>query len=246
MSGLLVLYQWAFAAELKQLRRSWRFPEELSTQVFFLGNRQEAIQALQLYLLRELFDLHGPQWPDRHHFEAAQARLKGQMGALSQEMLDEICDVVSARHAVRTSLQRLRKLSGKNQAVLEQLNLILQELDTLVGPNFLRGTRREEIRGLPRYLRALGIRAERAYTAPEKDRLKAEQVAPFVERFEQLRRAVMMRPKKEQSAFLDELRWMVEEFKVSLFAPEIKVRLRISAKRLEDKFAEWNGLKDKE
>jgi len=39
---------------------------------------------------------------------------------------------------------------------------------------------------------------------------------------------------------------MVEEFKVSLFAPEVKVRHRISCKRLEEKFAEWERLKDRE
>jgi len=50
-----------------------------------------------------------------------------------------------------------------------------------------------------------------------------------------------MRPHAKQSTWLDELRWMVEEFKVGLFAPEIKVRFRISAKRLEEKFAEWDG-----
>ena len=244
--GLLVLYQWAFAADLKTLRKSWRFPDDLAPQVFFLGSRQEATQALQLYLLRELFDLHEPQWPDRRHFEAARARLKGQISALAREMLDEIYAVVSARHAVRTSLQRLRKLSGKNQAVLERLNLIMREVEVLVGPDFLSCYRREELRGLPRYLRALGIRAERAYPAPEKDRQKAEQAAPFLERFEQLRREVMMGPSVAQRAFLDELRWMVEEFKVSLFAPEIKVRFRISARRLEEKFADWERLKGHE
>ena len=99
---------------------------------------------------------------------------------------------------------------------------------------------------LPRYLKALKIRAERAYAAPEKDRLKAEQVAPFCERFEQLKQEVMMRPNAERLSFLDELRWMLEELKVSLFAPEIKARFRISPKRLEEKFAEWQGRKDRE
>jgi ATP-dependent helicase HrpA len=99
---------------------------------------------------------------------------------------------------------------------------------------------------LPRYLKALRIRAERAYAAPEKDRLKAEQVAPLRIRFEQLKQEVMIRPSAARSCLLDELRWMLEEFKVSLFAPEIKVRFRVSLKRLEDKFAEWQALQDGE
>ncbi len=238
LDGLLVVYQWAFTTELKQLKKSWGFPEDLSTMVFFMGSHREAMHALHLYLLRELFDLHAPQPPDRRHFQAAQERLKGKIGALSQELLGEIFDVVKTRHATRASLQRLKKLATRNQGVLAQLLLLSQELEDLVPPDFPTRYQRDRIRALPRYLKALGIRAERAYTAPEKDRVKAEQVAPFLARYEHLKREVMMRPEAEGRSLLDELRWMMEEFKVSLFAPELKVRFRISAKRLEERFAQ--------
>ena len=244
VNGLLVLYQWAFAAELKQLKRNWGFPNDLAAMSFFMGSRQEATRSLQLYLLRELFDLHSPQAPDRRHFQATRERLQGRIGALSQELLNELFEAITERHACSSRLQRLRKLSLKNQPALVQLDLILQELEELVPADFMGRYRRAQIRILPRYLKALQIRAERAYVAPEKDRLKAEQLLPFHERYERLKREMMARPSVERSSFLDELRWMVEEFKVSLFAPEIKVLFRISAKRLEDKFAEWQTGKD--
>ena len=126
---------------------------------------------------------------------------KAQIGALSQEMLDEIFDVVKTRHATRASLQRLKKLAARNQAVLAQLLLLSQELEDLVPPDFPTRYRRDRIRALPRYLKALGIRAERAYTAPEKDRVKAEQVAPFLARYEHLKREVMMRPEAGATLF---------------------------------------------
>ena len=243
VDGLLLLYQWAFAAELKQPKRDWVFPHDLAAKVFFMGSRQEATRSLQLYLLRELFDLRAPQWPDHRHFLAAKERLQGRIGLLSQELLNEVFEVVSERHASSACFQRLRKLSGQNQAVQKQLSHILEELDELVPADFLVRYGRDRIRHFPRYLKALKIRAERAYAAPEKDRLKAEQVAPFCERFEQLKQEVMLQPNAERLSFLDELRWMLEELKLSLFAPEIKARLRISPKRLEEKFAEWQGRK---
>jgi len=245
-NGLLLLYQWAFAAELKQPKRDWIFPHDLAAKVFFMGSRQEATRSLQLYLLRELFDLREPQWPDYRHFLAAKGRLQGRIGLLSWELLNEVFGAVRERHASSACLQRLRKLSGKNQAVQQQLNLILQEMDELVPADFLVRYGRDRITHLPRYLKALKIRAERAYVAPEKDRLKAEQVTPLRERFEQLKQEVMMQPNAERLCFLDELRWMLEELKLSLFAPEIKARLRISPKRLEEKFAEWQARKDRE
>ena len=77
VNGLLLLYQWVFAAELKQLKRDWVFPDDLAAKVFFMGSRQEATRSLQLYLLRELFDLRAPQWPDHRHFLAAKERSRG-------------------------------------------------------------------------------------------------------------------------------------------------------------------------
>jgi ATP-dependent helicase HrpA len=246
LNGLLLLYQWAFAAELKQLKRTWVFGDDLAAKGFFMGSRQGATRLLQLYLLRELFALHSPQSPDLGHFQATKERLQGQMGSISQAMLNEVFAVVKERHATKDCLQRLQKLAVKNQAVLKQLDLLLQELDELVPADCLARYRRDQIKFLPRYLKALRIRAERAYVAPEKDRMKAEQVAPFSQRYEQLKQEGMMRPSVARLCFLDELRWMLEELKVSLFAPEIKVRLRISVKRLEEKFAEWQEWKDRE
>jgi ATP-dependent helicase HrpA len=246
LNGLLLLYQWAFAAELKQLRRTWVFPNDLAAMGFFMGSRQEAARMLQLYLLRELFDLHAPQWPEHSHFQAAKERLQGRMGALSQELLSEVFEAIKERQATKACLQRLQKLAVKNQAVLEQLSLLFRELEELVPADFLAHHGRHRIRALPRYLKAIRRRAERAYAAPEKDRVKAEQVAPFCDRYEQLKQEVMMRPNVERLCFLDELRWMLEELKVSLFAPEIKGPSRISVKRLEEKFAQWQALKDRE
>jgi ATP-dependent helicase HrpA len=246
VNGLLLLYQWVFAAELKQLKRTWKFPDDMTAMIFFMGNRQETTRLLQLYLLRELFDLHVPRGPDRSHFQATENRLQGKMGAFSREMLNEVFDAVKERHQTTGCLQRLRKLAAKNDAVLKQLGLLLEELDELVPRNFLDRFRRDRIKLLPHYLKALRIRAERAYAAPEKDRLKAEQVAPWCLRYEHLKQEIMIRPTIDRLCFLDEFRWMLEEFKVSLFAPEIKARFRISLKRLEDKFSEWQAWKDRE
>ena len=246
LNGLLLLYQWAFAVELKQLRRTWVFPNDLVATTFFMGSRQETARMLQLYLLRELFDLHGPQRPEHSHFQAARERLQGRMGVLSRELLGEVFEALKERQATKDCLQRLQKLAAKNQAVLKQLSLLLGELEELVPADCLAHYGRNRVKALPRYLKALRVRAERAYAAPEKDRLKAEQVAPFGDRYEQVKQEVMMRPGVERLCFLDELRWMLEELKVSLFAPEIKGRPRISVKRLEEKFAQWQEWKDKE
>jgi ATP-dependent helicase HrpA len=46
----------------------------------------------------------------------------------------------------------------------------------------------------------------------------------------------------EKRAAVEELRWMIEEFKLALFSPEIKTAFPISAVRLARKIAEIDAI----
>jgi ATP-dependent helicase HrpA len=106
---------------------------------------------------------------------------------------------------------------------------------------------------LPRFLKALQIRVERAYASLDKDRQKAEQIKLYSNRYEEMKReleeigfagvAGCGRVHEEGRRLLLELRWAIEEFKISVFAPEIKTRTRVSAKRLEEKLWKWEAWK---
>jgi ATP-dependent helicase HrpA len=77
------------------------------------------------------------------------------------------------------------------------------------------------------------------YVDPEKDRLKAEQLELHEKRLREMQGAISPTSDEETARLAYEFRWMLEEFKISLFAPEIRTRFRISAKRLEEKWQEW-------
>jgi ATP-dependent helicase HrpA len=74
---------------------------------------------------------------------------------------------------------------------------------------------------LPRYLKAIQIRAERAALKPAKDAEKAAQLLPY----EGWQRRVAS-DKREN------FRWLLEEFRVSLFAQELGTAESVSAARL--------------
>ena len=75
-------------------------------------------------------------------------------------------------HDTRAAFERFMRMARKNRAVIDRLTVIAAELETLMPPDFLSCLSDQRMRLLPRYLRALGIRAERAYVSPEKDRAK--------------------------------------------------------------------------
>ncbi len=94
------------------------------------------------------------------------------------------------------------------------------------------------MRLLPRYLKALRIRTERAYVSPEKDQAKEAQVDSYRAQLEIVRKRIFNRPTPEGIDFLEEMDRMIEELKISLFAPEIKTIFPISGKRIEKKLQE--------
>jgi ATP-dependent helicase HrpA len=92
------------------------------------------------------------------------------------------------------------------------------------------------------------MRLARGKVDYEKDRKKAEQVRPFIDALKRIEhddfaekgRSRQKAPEAspERRKLIDEYRWMVEEFKVSLFAPELKTAFPISPKRLAVKIRE--------
>jgi len=94
------------------------------------------------------------------------------------------------------------------------------------------------LRQVPRYLKAIRIRVERAYTSPQKDQVKAQQLAVHQDRLNGSLEELENGGSFQRAEKVQEYRWMIEEFKISLFAQELGTRYPISAKRLEKKWEE--------
>jgi ATP-dependent helicase HrpA len=108
---------------------------------------------------------------------------------------------------------------------------LAEELATLVSPRFLERIAYDRLTHLPRYLKALLIRAERAALNPAKDRDRLRQLAPYQDAL----KALQAQPAGSAAAQrqIESFRWMVEEFKVSLFAQEVGTAVPVSPKRLD-------------
>ncbi|MXW05488.1 MAG: ATP-dependent RNA helicase HrpA [Gemmatimonadetes bacterium] len=106
------------------------------------------------------------------------------------------------------------------------------DLDRLFPPDFLRKTPAVELPNLVRYLKAVDMRSRRAREDRTKDLKKAERVKPFDEALKSLQTRDDVDP-----ARLDEFRWMLEEYRVSVFAQELGTARTVSPKRLQELLA---------
>ena len=103
----------------------------------------------------------------------------------------------------------------------------------LVGPDFPERYDPGRLSEIPRYLKAMEIRVERGANNPEKDRGKADQVKEFINTLGEMEESLSPYASREKREGIEAFRWMIEEFKVSLFAQELGTAFPVSAKRLK-------------
>lgn len=107
-----------------------------------------------------------------------------------------------------------------------------RQLAGLIHPGFLRETPADALAQLPRYLKAMVLRTERAKRDPPRDQVRMLELKPFVDALEQAgSRGTRSRPQWQA------LRWDIEELRVSLFAQELGFKAGISPKKLAQRVA---------
>jgi ATP-dependent helicase HrpA len=104
---------------------------------------------------------------------------------------------------------------------------VREQLDALTYPGFVLDTGAERLAQLPRYLQAMAQRATDVQTNLARDRERQAQVAVLVQDLADLRAKVGDRPE------LAEIRWLIEEFRVSVFAQKLGTAQPVSIRRIQ-------------
>ena len=143
------------------------------------------------------------------------------VGKLAAEILD-------AHAALRKKLAGWPEKDATGRDAREQL-------DRLVYAGFLRLTPYSRLKEYPRYFKALAHRLEKALQDRGRDARSLDTLKPFWDPYWQAVRGKNIRCEE------DEFRWLLEEFRVSLFAQQIKTACPVSAKRLEEAWKKRGG-----
>ena len=146
------------------------------------------------------------------------------------EVADRLAAIVTSTfkewRAARTALEKLG--SPSFAGAVDDIN---SQLEGLLPPDFIESVPRPWLDYLPRYLKAIGRRMERLPANARRDTELAAKVKPFITGMQALA-AQLTRPTIPANLF--ELRWMIEEYRVSLFAQELKTLMKVSDKRLAE------------
>jgi ATP-dependent helicase HrpA len=224
-----------FEKDLEFLKQYVVVPEEYQTQALYFGGKDALEKAMMEALQIEAFE---KDICKEEEFRVYAESLTQGLFALSHSLVEAGLEILSGYNKVRMTLRSITQSQGSGKTLKTLVEDTRQDLDDLVPRDFLTRYSLERLEQISRYLEALRLRIERGAYNPAKDRSKADQVAPFIQALKNLRSKTPADSPSEQKAAVEEFRWMVEEFKVSLFAPEIKTAHPISAKRLLAKLKE--------
>ena len=232
-NGLLRLILLKFKTEQKQLLKQIPEKQKMCLHYASTGKCDELTQSIVencfrlTFISEELLQhKHGVGLSETQyltHLQKNQDRLSDVLTELCQQLLT----VLSLNHDIRKQLK-----GNIDFSLLETLNDVKDQLNSLVFPGFLDELSLEELRQYPRYLKAILKRLDKLAGDAHKDRGLRLQIQSLWDEYKNTL------DKYGVSDELTEFRWMLEEFRVSLFAQDLGTAYPVSEKRLAKRFNE--------
>jgi len=180
---------------------------------------------------------------DRTFLEGrAPIRDRRTFNARLEENRSRLASITEDTHALTehllTRYQTIRKqLADTTQASrIASVEDMRGHLDALIFRGFLQQVPYEHLQDYPRYLKALAVRAEKFPYAAAKDRQGMQEMAAIQHKWQ--KRTTAAREAERQDTRLEEIRWLLEELRISLFAQQIGTAYPISVKRIETRWRE--------
>ena len=222
-AGLRRLLAIALGERVKMLRRKSPVTERMCLQYAAVDGCAQLREDLLVAVLDRMLG----DDPSRIRDEAAFRRLVEQSGpelfSRAQQLALLLGEVLERYSKLA---RRLEDIAEKWPAAAEDLAL---QLAWLVWPGFLRDVTRQRLEHYPRYLEAVAWRLKDLENDPGADERRRRQIEPYWEAYQ---RAVE-RHGWPGSDSMERFRWLLEEYRVSVFAQRLGTSEPVSPKRLD-------------
>jgi len=218
------LFALQLAAQVKAIEKLPGL-REIALQFMSLGTEKELREQLVAVTL-ERTCLMDPLPAEESAFATRRDAARGRILLVAQEIL-RLIGTILAEHVVLA-----KKLAAMQKAFPQACADIGAQLAELMPKRFIANTPFERLQHYPRYLKAIGLRLEKARSDPARDARLMADWQGLGKPWERERNA-MLKSGQQGDAFLDEFRWLLEELRVALFAQELKTSSPVSVKRLQ-------------
>jgi ATP-dependent helicase HrpA len=162
---------------------------------------------------------------DRSAFIGLRDSLQAELPAVTREIARRVEQVLAAAQDVRLALRQ-----QPPPAQAEAFDDMRAQVVALLRPGFVTAAGRSRLRDLERYVKAIARRVERLPREVEVDRARMERVHQVQAAYRDLVRAL---PRARAGApDVQDIRWLIEELRVSLFAQQLGTARPASEQRI--------------
>jgi ATP-dependent helicase HrpA len=165
-------------------------------------------------------------------FEQCRRDGRSRLGPALLEIGELVSGILERAHRARAGLAQMPQEQWR--ASVADMR---EQLQRLVYQGFLQDIAPAQLAHLPRYLDALLRRIERLPLDARRDAVRLEEFADLQRDWVERRTALAARGQYDER--LEEIRWLLEELRVSLFAQELKTVQPVSVKRIRRR---WEAL----
>ncbi|MDG4766654.1 ATP-dependent RNA helicase HrpA [Solwaraspora sp. WMMD406] len=171
-----------------------------------------------------MVDAGGPVW-DADGFAALRERVRAGLVDTTVEVVDRVRQVLAGAHTVQQRLGRTTDL-----ALVAALTDIRDQLAALVYPGFVTATGYARLGDLPRYLTAIERRLDKLGQNPRRDRDQQARIDAVRREYQQLLDGLP--PARRHTESARQIRWMIEELRVNVFAQALGTPYPVSEQRI--------------
>ncbi len=226
--GVVRLLMLAQARELKSLARAMPGKNAMGLMFAPLGDPQDLYDQILRVATAEAHLAQGELPRTEQAFDAALRGGRGELATAVNRVSERAQAVLAAWHDLRQALA-----AATSPAFRDAVDDIRGWLERLLTPDFLREVPAPWRDGLPRYLAAQQQRLQQLQGNVERDRTRIAELAEWQSRLD----ALTDLARQHDVPAVTRARWLLEEYRVSLFAQELGTLEPISAKRLRKAFA---------
>lgn len=230
VQGVRKLFELQFPDDFKSLKKDIRSAVGLKRIAPYFNGNLLFNQAIFKAITREYFE---KDLRSQAEFKAHAAMIRPILYTKTRELIKTILALGIEYESCFLLIQKLSMEYQKKPAAFGVLTMLFNDLKNLVPPNFLDIYTLERIQCLDRYLACIRIRAQRSVDNPGKEEKKALLIKPFQHKLETLLASLSEKSSLEKAKAVESFYWLLEEYKISIFAQELKTRVKISAKKLD-------------
>jgi ATP-dependent helicase HrpA len=191
------------------------------------GGTQEELRTQIIDVALDRAFLLDPLPTDAFAFKRRMEEGRGRLTLIANEVA-RLAATILAEYAVAA-----RKIKDTKNAP-EATQDAQQQLQRLMPKNFVAAAPWAQLAHYARYLKAITLRLDKYRADPARDAAKLAELRPQEQRYWRL----VAERKGQVDARMQELRWLLEELRVSFFAQELRTPQPVSVKRLDKLWAQ--------